>query len=410
MKPLTAVVLVASLAFNALLAYVAFAGRSRLAEDQAAATAARAATPALPTGPAPLDPGTWARLNPNDLSTLVTRLRDAGFPKEMIRAILTGLIGEQFAARHRALDPDAASRAFWKDASPDPRFRLAQFQLYRDQAQTLRDLLGPDARQTDPLTLARLRSRFGNLPPDKLDTVQTIESDFNLRRSEFFANRVGSATMADMAALDRELRTAFAAVLSPAELEEYDLRSSRTGQSMRTDLAAFNPTEEEFRAIFRLRQSFDERYNFNSGILGQEQMRDRGEAQKQLAAQISSLLGPVRGAEYERSIDINYRQTSQLVARLELPPVTTANLWNTQKEFEKRRDELYAALRDLPPEQRTERARALSQQVATLHQEALARVTPLLGSPSRVEAYKQYGGSWIQNLVPRPAPTAAPAR
>ena len=44
-------------------------------------------------------------------------------------------------------------------------------------------------------------------------------------------------------------------------------------------------------------------------------------------------------------------------------------------------------------------------QLAALHQEALAKITPLLGTASGVAAYKQYGGYWLENLAPRPAPT-----
>lgn len=202
---------------------------------------------------------------------------------------------------------------------------------------------------------------------------------------------------ADLAPLERELRTALAAVLSPAELEEYDLRNSNTGRSMRSELTAFNPTEEEFRALYKLRQPFDEQFGFIYGIPSQEQMRQRGEAQKQLLAQIGSALGAERAADYERAIDYNYRQTSQLVARLELPPETALSLWNTQKEFEKRRGEIYRASPGVAEADRTS-------QLAALQKEALAKVTPLLGTASAVAAYRQYGGSWLESLVPRPAP------
>ena len=410
MKPVTLALLLVSLVFNAALAYVALSGAGRGPETPAPASQPSALNEQS-SGSAPLDPATWTKLKTEDLTALVTRLRDAGFPKDVMRAMLTGLLTEQFAARRRALDPDAASRAFWKDTAPDPKFQLAQLQLYREQEKALRELLGPDARSTDPLALARLRSRFGHLPPDKLDAVQLLESDFGQKRSELYYTK-GTMNMADTAALDREQRTALAAILSPAELEEYDLRSSNTGRSLRTQLTAFNPTEEEFRALFKLRQPFEERYNYNSGVPSQDDMRARSEAQKQLNTEIAAVLGPVRAVEYERAIDSNYRQTSQLVARLELPPETTVSLWNTQKEFEKRRAELYTAGigPGLTPAERGQQIAALQPQLAALQQEAVARITPLLGNASRVEAYKQYGGSWIQNLMPRPAPTPAPAR
>lgn len=396
MKTFAFALLAASLVANGALVWLAFDGSARLTAEQQAA--ARAAT--TPTAPVPevprIDPETWARIKSDDLPTVVARLRAAKFPSDVIRAVVTGLVSEEFAARRRALDPDADQRAYWKDIRPDPSRQVALARLYSEQEKTLRDILGPDALAQDPLALARLRSRYGSLPPEKFDAVRHIESDFNLKRTELYYTK-GTMNSADLAPLEREQRAAIAALLSPAELEEFDLRSSRTGQSMRSELAAFNPSEEEFRAIFRLRQSFDERFSPFTSLPSQEQMRERSEAQRQLNEQITSLLGPARGAEYTRSVDFNFRQTSQLVARYELPPETANNLWQVQKEFQKRRDEIYLASRTNPRESPTP-------QLAALQQEAIARITPLLGDASRIEAYKQYGGSWLQNLVPPPRP------
>lgn len=135
MKPLSTVLLLASLALNATLAYVALTGRARLADTAAAdpALSALGAQPAASPGPAPIDPATWSKLQTDDLPALVTRLRAAGFPPDVIRAMLNGLLTEQFAARRRALDPDSANRPFWKDRAPDLKLQLAQFQLYREQ-------------------------------------------------------------------------------------------------------------------------------------------------------------------------------------------------------------------------------------------------------------------------------------
>ncbi len=398
MKPLTTALLAASLVANALLAYAAFTGSARVSDPTAAEAAAAQAAANLshPKAPNPVDPATWSKLETADLPALVSRLREAGFPKDVIRAIMTGLLTEQFAARRRALDPDTANRAFWKDRSPDLKLQLASLALSREQQQALRALLGPDARAADPVTLARERARFGELAPEKLAAATAIEEDFQQKQAERYF-RTGTNNMEDMKNLLRDQRAALAALLSPAELMDYDLRNSLTGQTLRNDLVAFNPTEEEYRAIFKLRQPFDEQFSFYSGILGQDQMRRRIEAEKQMTDQIKALLGPERGAAYERTTDYSYRQTAQLVARLELPPETANTLWTTQKEFEKRRGEIYATGPTPSPEAR-------NQQLAALQQEAIAKITPILGSANRVETYKQYGGTWLDHLVPRPTP------
>lgn len=399
MKPLTTVLLTASLLGNAALAYAALSGSQRVAEEAAASVAAAEAAKqaaARPAGPPPVDPQTWAGLETADLTALAGRLREAGFPKDVIRAIVSGQLYEQFAARRRALDPNAANRPFWKDYTMDPKVQLALNRLYYEQEKALRAILGPDARPSDPLTLARQRARFGSLPPEKLEAARVLAEELEIKQAEQ-SLADGIMTSADYNQRQRELRTALASLLSPAELEEYDLRNSNTGQSMRRELASFNATEEEFRAIYKLRQPFDEKYSYENGLPSQAAMNERATAQKQLTSDIQALLSPERAAEYERAIDFNYQRTAQLVARLELPPETATTLFNTQKEFEKRRSEIYRT--------NGSDAAARNQQLATLQQEAIAQVTQVLGSASRVEAYKPYGGQWITNMIPRPRPT-----
>src|SRR5262249_89635 len=100
-------------------------------------------------------------------------------------------------------------------------------------------------------------------------------------------------------------------------------------------------------------------------------------------------------AEYQRATDYGYRQTTQLVARLNLPPETANSLYAIQKEFEDRRTTLYRINAGNPEE--------VAAQSAALQKEAVDRIAPILGDASRVDPYKQYGGNWLNNFTPRPA-------
>ncbi|MEY2877647.1 MAG: hypothetical protein RLZZ15_27 [Verrucomicrobiota bacterium] len=396
----------ASLVGNAALGVAYFHGKTRLADEAVAraavahaAVAAKRSAGSVVSGA--FDSKLWASLNQGDLPALVARLREAGFPRDMVRAVVSGVLDERFAARRRALDPGAEGRPFWKDGAISRDAQAASFRLAQEQERALRDALGRDALPADPLTLARLRSRFGDLPADQLDAVRLIDQEFSRRRSEnYYATGVYDAEANRR--FDREQRAAITAVVSSAQLEEYDLRYSRTGQTLRNELRAFEPTEAEFRAIFRLRQPFDEQFNYSTGFTSQEELARRDEAQRQMLAQLAAQLGPDRAAEYARATDSNYRRTSQLVARLELPAETTRKLWDVQQDFQKRSRDFYSpgGGAALSPVERTAALTALQQQ-------AVAAVLPLLGNASRVEAYKQLGGSWIDYLVPRPAPPSA---
>lgn len=399
MKKIIFPLVLLSLALNAAGAWFFFRERGTEAHDSSALPTAQSnGTPA----PAAIDPATWENLRTDDLPTFTARLRARGFPIETIRAILAAQINAQFDARRKALDPEAENRPFWKNYNFNPQVQIAQRQLYREQQKILRDLLGNDAEQMDPYTEARQQRFASILSPAKTAEVKQIAREFDDRLQDLYAGGVNfTIDREKMNALEKDRHGAIAKVLTPAELAEYDLRMSNTSSSLRSQLAVFNPTEEEFRAIFKLQQPFDEQYSMNyvSGPMTPEQSRQRFEAQKQLQEQIKTMLGPERAQDYERSIDYNYQQTSRLISRLELPPATTNQLYAVQKEVEARLNEIRGN-RDLPAAERTE-------QLTALQRDALNKVTPLLRDTRGLEAYKQYGGNWLQNIVPRAVPAGS---
>jgi hypothetical protein len=390
MKTILRFFLFASLALNATFAFFVFT-RPPAPPPSAPVTVVVDG----PVAPPPIDQNVWPDLQTDDLSALAARLRASGFPPRLIRAILAALIGEQFAARRKALMVADTNLPFWKGQTRDPKLAVARAQLDREQQRLLRQLLGADA--DDQGAQVYQNRSFDYLPAEKADALKRLLRDYDERRSDLYASGYSANTdRAKLDAIEKERHDALARVLSPAELLEYDLRNSQTADSLRNNLSAFNPTEAEFRALFPLQAAFDERWGNNFGLtLSADERRQRDDAQKLLTDQIKASLGPERAADYERATDYNYRLTSQLAARLELPPETTNNLWAAQKEFQQRRMDIY---RDASSSE--DRVA----QLTALQQEALARVTPLLGGASGVEAYKQYGGAWLQNFLPRPAP------
>lgn len=396
---LSTVILAVTLTANVALLGVIAVGSS----DEASSTGPAPATviPAgrkIPVSEAATGSEMWLELQSADLAVQRDRLRAAGFPAELIRAILAAQIRETFAARVKAIENAQGEMPFWKNPVRDPKMQAALRDLYREQEKALKALLGRDARDDDPSYTAYLRRQFGDLPDDKVDLLRQISDDYNQRRSDIYGNSPGAMLPEDrkkLAELDKAMHADFAGILSPQELEEYDLRSSNTAQQLRYNLAAFDATEQEYRAIYKLQSEFDDKYAWRYGPGAPEEVKMRADAAKQLTADLKTALGDARYDDYQRATDYGYRQTSQLVARLELPPENATALWNTQKEFEKRRGEIYSP--STPPAERT-------QQIAALQQEANAKITTLLGGdPSRVEIYKQNGGQWLQSLAPRPA-------
>ncbi len=399
MKSFFKLLLAISLLINAALAAVlvagAFTSKPNVDTETAAAAAARTAAAAKA---ASTNVDVWSTIKSDDLPGLVAHLRAAGFPARLVRAILAAQIRDQFAARRKAIEGNSADGAFWKNATIDPKQQLALRELSREQQKMLRDLLGPDADSDDSIGSAYRDRGLTGLPAAKVSQVRQILQDFDEQRQDLYATiamggmvTFGSTEQAKMRAIEQAQHAELAKVLTPAELENYDLMTSNIAQSLRYQLSAFNPTEDEFRALFKIQQDSQDKMAPVMGMMTPDEMRARQDAQKQLNAQVELALGNERYADYQRATDYNYRQTTLLVARLELPADTANQLYAIQKDYQQRRMDLQAST---SPEDR-------AQQLAALQQEAIAKVTPILGSDKAVEAYKQYGGNWIKSMVPR---------
>jgi hypothetical protein len=338
-------------------------------------------------------PETWAALRDDDLKAQADKLRAEGFPPALVRAIIAARIHESFAARRRALEAAQADQPFWKNSRPDPATQTALNELWKAERKAIKDVLGPDPENGNA---ASLRRQFPNLSDDKIDSLAAIRDRFDDQRQDL-ANSFGRTWLPDdqakMDALDKAMHDEFAATLTPQELEDYDLRTSRTANSLRNNLSALDVSEQEFRALYKLQSAFDAQFPSYSFSPTDEQQKARAAAQKQLQNDIQAALGDARYADYQRATNYNFRQTSQLVDRLELPPETATQVYAVQQDIQKRASALRQD-RSLSADDRTA-------QLSALAAEAQTRVTASLGAQG-FEAYKQYGGQWVQNLTPRP--------
>jgi hypothetical protein len=193
--------------------------------------------------------------------------------------------------------------------------------------------------------------------------------------------------------LQKEQDSEIAAELSPDELLEYQLRTSNTAGQLRYSLSAFNPTEGEFRAIFKAQQDFDKQYG-SGGNLTPDQQRVRQEHQGDLFASIQDAIGPDRAADYKLQTDPNYIQLTDLVDRLDLPASVSKQVASVQSDISKRAD----AVRKDPGLSAADR----NSQLAALADEATGSITAALGERG-MAAYRNNGGGWLQALKQPPS-------
>ncbi len=373
-----------------------------LAEKSAGPTASGASVPSAASDAAVQTAQlakSWAELQTGDLNTLVARLKAAGFSTSMIRAIVFAQVNEQFAARRKELAGNQTEQPFWKNqrsAMMDPKIMTALRDLGKEQMALMKSLLGPDGVPGSDEMNAWQRRQFGNLTPEKLTQLQSINTDYSELQQEIMQKANGVMLPEDrekLAYLEKEKLADIAKTLTPQEFEDFQLRSSNTANQLRGQLGSFNTTEAEFRALYKAAAAIDEKYR----TAGTRNPGDYQNRQADMLTQAKAVLTPERFAAYNLATDPQSRQVSSLVARLELPPATTQQVVSLQQDFQNRQRALMTN-RELTPANRT------AQQAALL-QEATAKLSTTL-TPRGLEAYKQNGGQWLESLKPRPAPTA----
>lgn len=401
MKAIT-VFLAGSALLNLALLGVLLAGgiaSSGPSGDDAAAIAASSASVAKAGTKPAVDAQTWSKLDTEKLPDLVARLRAAGFPPRVVQAILRARLTMANDARRRALYPDLATLPFYKTLPRDPKVQLALRQMDREERDAAKELLGSDYEDTNQIMSDLLYSRqqFDPVPPAKLDSVKGVLAQYNDLRQDFYASLANGAYSQEdrkkLTALDQEQHAALAQILSPDELAAWDLRNSNSASSVRYRMNNFDGTEQEFLAIYNAQSAYDARFGPMYSRPSEDEMKARSAAQNDMENQIKAALGPDRYAEYQKTNDYNYQQTTMLVTRLNLPPETTGQVYSIQQDTQKQA----TALRQDTSLSAADRA----QQLAALADSAEAKIGTILG-PDGATGYKQYGGQWLNNLRPRP--------
>lgn len=284
----------------------------------------------------------WSTLHSTDLTKLVAQLRAAGFPPALVRAVVDAEVERQFSPRIKELTRVVNETPYWK---PDPGYYAGNAklfesisQIYRERSRLLRDLLGTDAYAwggIDPTTAQK--RQFGNLPSAKIDLVQRINDDYAEMIGQVRAATQGITLPEDrekMALLEREKRADLAAILTPEELAEYEMRSSPITMRLRTAFTIMDANEAEFRAIYTIHEGYkDVLYPTSMGgitFTGVDAMEKRREATRQINEQVKTALGDARFAQYQRATDTDFQQLYRLGQRDSIPYDTLVRAYDVR--------------------------------------------------------------------------------
>ena len=335
-------------------------------------------------------PQIWYLMEADDYPTFIANLRKIGCPDETIQLLVAGEVNEKYSQQIQTLVRENSGEFnFWKTGAGQrignsPAMMRKIMELDQSRMIELKEALGDlDVPASSvslltggPASTVQTSQYFDFLPEEKRDAVMSEYMNFQMKRSEIFLGANGIILPSDQEAL-RDLQIqmdeSLTALMSPEEKQELDLYLSDTANIMRTQLVGFDPTEEEFRALFEIRK-LD---------------ADQPQSEVDVDLQIQEVLGEERYADYKKSQDYSYRSLTQLSDRLGLEPGAADEIYGMQNDVQSAQNQI---LNDsqLNSEQR---AAALREVISATEESVQA----MLGEEG-FNYYKNSGGYWINQL------------
>lgn len=369
-------VIVALLLSNAVLFATAiyFATRTAPSPAPVSARADRILPPVSKTN-RQSKPFSWQQVESEDYRTFIANLRSIGCPEETIRDIVIADVNKLFAGRERAL-LGADQWKYWQPNDPLPgrlsKERDAQLQaLHSEKRAVVRTLLGVDLNEelakyneNDP-SLAHLEF----LSPQQRSDVFAIQNRFRETKRRIYAEAERAASAPDLSELKAafdEREASLARVLSGDSLREYQLRQDETANNLRRSLVGFAPTESEFRSLFSVLKTYDQKFAY-SDPTDSEAQQQRQLDRAAVENQIKNSLGEARYADYRRANNPQFQELYRLTQQFDLPGDTAAAIFDRHQQMQGQLPQL-ASLND---DQRQAQLNQMQSELDTLLQQKL---------------------------------------
>jgi hypothetical protein len=338
------------------------AAQAELTAWQARANAPEQAAPPKPEVVYQTNDFHWSQLESTNYQQYINNLRAVGCPEGTIKDIILTDVMRLYAQRRGQFYHNGRPFNYWETDDyrklKEPQIEERDRQLAaidKELPAVLRELLGINyEREVDKYFVDTDEDdiRLAFLPDDKRAQVLSLREEFEGKRERIFFDEQNGKLLAsqieELRGIDQSQEEALAQVLSPQEKEEFELSMSPTADRLREQLIGFNPTEEEFRALFDKQKAIDDAYEFEDTSDATVSAAKASDEAEMLAAFKGNLIGD-RVAQFERSQDPEYRNLTLLAARYDLPADAPATLLEMRKVAEEERAKLLSN-QDIAPE------------------------------------------------------------
>lgn len=334
----------------------------------------------------------WRSVESADYKEYISNLRAIGCPEKTIRDIIRADVNELYRQKAKAAGP-AKKFEYWKPGNPmaglfDEEQMARDQDLAKEKRELLKTLLGGDfLEETDMASrqvVDPMQRMMDFLSPDKQAAMTELEQKFagKLMKTVKDASRGDTSAMQKLLA---EKDAEMLKILSPEEKFEYDLRLSQTAMMMRMGMGDFEPTEQEFREMFRAQKQFETEHGMTGfGTRGGIASAERQELNNQL----KSVLGEDRFRTYQFEQRWAFDPLHNIARDHNVPKETAFKVFDLQTAAETEAAKIRAN-QNFSDEQR----KAAMDAVRAETKNAVGQV---IGAPATEDYIKKAG--WFKNL------------
>ena len=208
----------------------------------------------------------WRTVESDDYKQYIANLRAIGCPEKTLHDIIMADVNDLYRQRARASTTNRFE--YWQPGLLGNAFDEKRVAQQQEQTKERRDLLATllgesYSEQADPTggqLLSPMEQMTGDfLSPDKQATMKALEVKYAgrlMKAARDSGGEDGPAMNSVLADKDAEMLT----MLSPEEKFEYDLRLSQPAILLRMNMGDFEPTEQEFRDLFKTAKKFTDQF------------------------------------------------------------------------------------------------------------------------------------------------------
>lgn len=306
---------------------------------------------------------TWQEVESDDYATYIKNLRQIGCPEQTIRDIIVADVDQLYAFRR---SEEAASTDFqWWRSQPDSEAIKKRNERLRSLESERRALLtrllgeGWDTRLVTNPPPSRYGVNLngpvlGDLSAETKDKVYDVVRRGRERIETYLADQKklnAEPNPGEVVRLRQQFRSELATLLNAEQMEEFLLRYSQTAIDMRREYRSLNLTADEFRQIFRERDSVEQEKGL---LVGQQDLAGRqrlAALNTHLESAVQQSVGRDRYAEFKLNQDPLFGQTKAMAERIGTTPEVMLGMYEITQVTEAERQRIRSDT-TLTPEQK----------------------------------------------------------